>query len=207
MSEHPVSWTQPGLSPKVPSALQASEVVGEWYWDEADRVVASRGVAELLGLDPDRAAQGLSGAAFLAAVHPGDRDWLVARNRVHARKGGICVAEYRVVAADGTTRWVMSRGRYYLDEAGVPLGGSGVLIDVTEARLEGEEVEATAPGAQIEHPVLRLGKHALALRRTIDELGQVGGERLELRMKADELLTAIGFAIARLIAPSGRSLN
>lgn len=97
----------------------------------------------------------------------------------------------------------MSRGRYYLDPAGAPLGGSGVLIDVTEARLEGEDAEATAPGAQTEHPVLRLSKHALALRKAIDDLDR----DFELRMKADELLTAIGFAIARLIAPSSRSLN
>ena len=93
MSEHPATGVLPGAPPQVPSAMQASEVIGEWYWAIPDRLVATHGVAALYRLDPERAAQGLPTSDFLAAVHPEDRDWLAARKRDHSRKGGICVAE------------------------------------------------------------------------------------------------------------------
>jgi signal transduction histidine kinase/CheY-like chemotaxis protein len=45
--------------------------------------------------------------------------------------------DYRVVRRDGTTHWMVDRGRAWYDESGQPMGMAGVNVDITERkRLE-----------------------------------------------------------------------
>ena len=49
-------------------------------------------------------------------------------------------AEYRIVLADGSGRWIQSRGRVTRDGDGAPRTVTGVLLDVTDARRAGERL-------------------------------------------------------------------
>ncbi|MDB5424476.1 MAG: histidine kinase [Phenylobacterium sp.] len=132
---------------KVQAALSASEArvrlaqdageVGLWDWDLATgEGHLSESVYRNLGLDPSKPADM---GAMMEAVHPEDRDAL--RNRVDAARGGrMEPIEYRVAHADGSTRWLLSRGEMLRDETGEVVRALGVNIDITERRVAFDQV-------------------------------------------------------------------
>lgn len=78
--------------------------------------------------------------AFLATVHPEDRD-RVQRARTQATIDGVRERlEYRIVRPDGTVRWVLSVGQSFSTSSGWA-GKRGVVIDITERKLA-EEAQA-----------------------------------------------------------------
>ncbi|MGI4955246.1 MAG: PAS domain S-box protein [Janthinobacterium lividum] len=116
-------------------ALTAVSGVGVWTYDIAsDRFVCDAAVAELYGLDPVRAAAGLSRTEFLANVHPDDRAPLRATMGGGLKQSGDLELEYRLCHADGTVRWVLSRGHTYFDADGRPVRRTGVGIETTTRR-------------------------------------------------------------------------
>ncbi len=79
-----------------------------------------------------------SRAAFLALVHPEDRE----RARLQAQR---CIetleyadVEYRIIRPDGTIRWIASRGQPVLGPDGRVARVLGLCTDITE-RKETEE--------------------------------------------------------------------
>ena len=116
-------------------AMQASAAVGWWDWDvAADKVYASESFAKLYGVDPEEAAAGIPITAFMAAVHPDDRERFEAVVAALIASGGEFAEEYRLIQPDGAIRWIYARGRCYLDEHGRALRFPGVAVDITEPR-------------------------------------------------------------------------
>jgi len=78
-------------------------------------------------------------AEFRSLVHPDD---LAAFDRADAGRleGGQVELEYRVRAADGTYRWVTSRGAVIEGREGAPGRLVGVWLDTTARRQAGEEL-------------------------------------------------------------------
>ncbi len=75
---------------------------------------------------------------FYQRVHPDDRE-RVAKALAHAMQNQKpYVAEFRVVQADGTIRWVTDRGKFYYAANGNPERALGIGVDVTE-RKQAEE--------------------------------------------------------------------
>ena len=116
-------------------ALTSVGGVGVWTMDVGQgRYVCDAAIADLYGIDPALAAQGIDAADFLANVHPDD----LARLRVEIARSmtsGLDMAlEYRLCHPDGVTRWVLSRWRTHLDDAGHPTRRTGVGIEVTGQR-------------------------------------------------------------------------
>lgn len=71
--------------------------------------------------------------AFLAAIHPEDREYVDAR--WHAALGGMPYdIEHRIVV-DGQVKWVRERAFLELDDEGGLLGGFGITHDITERKL------------------------------------------------------------------------
>ena len=71
-------------------------------------------------------------SAWVEAVHPDDRDRIVAEAEA-------CVAaalpfdfEYRLITADGRERWIWEKTAVQRDADGQPLAVNGVMVDVTE---------------------------------------------------------------------------
>ncbi|QGY03675.1 PAS domain-containing protein [Methylobacterium mesophilicum SR1.6/6] len=174
------------------AALDASCVVGTWDWDIVrSTMVYDTGAARLLTGDPSRAETEISGPETLAAVHPDDHDWLLDHVQRTVRAGGLVLAEYRVVAADGTVRWLLSRGRTFQNAIGHPVRARGIIIDITEMR-EGEDRYVFSGEAAVGNPLERATDLAIALKRTLGD-----DAAAEVRIATDMLLMSLGRAIAR----------
>ncbi|MCJ2057066.1 PAS domain-containing protein [Methylobacterium sp. J-048] len=154
-------------------ALDALDVIGTWSWDAAsDRIQADLFVALLFNVDPEEAEAGLPLDAFIAGIHPEDRDRVQAHVRRGGRDGGLYVIEYRVCSADGVTRWVLGRGRFQHDYRGRPISGRGIIVDITDVRM-GETSAGAVELAELqeaEPPLERAADHAMAAHRAICEL-------------------------------------
>lgn len=108
--------------------------LGWWYLDLAEnRTVRSLGHDALFGYD--ELLPSWSYEDFLAHIHPEDRD-RVAAAFARALAGGSEYAEdLRVVWADGTVRWVFTRGAFELGPDGTPRRVAGVMGDITDRKL------------------------------------------------------------------------
>ncbi|MGU3363065.1 PAS domain-containing protein [Methylobacterium sp. M6A4_1b] len=174
-------------------ALDSSDLIGKWDYDVPnDRVYADALVALVFNIDPAATAAGASLDAFTAGVHPDDRERFMHEIKRSTETGLPCTFEYRVCSADGVVRWVLDRGRITLDEAGRPLRGSGVLIDITQSRLI-ENEDGLQQTCQEPHPLERAAEHYLAARQVIHELPEPLLHRL-----SDMLLLEVGRALAKL---------
>ena len=73
--------------------------------------------------------------AFIASVHPDDREELSVSVAEAMRSGADFKLAHRSLAPDGTVRWLEGAGRTQLDVNGEPARGIGVSHDVTERRI------------------------------------------------------------------------
>ena len=108
---------------------------GAWDWDiPGDRLYADARFADLHGLDPASAREGLPTSAFYAAIDEADR--MRVRIAVAGALHGAEVfsREFRITARGGEVRWVQARGGLKLDAAGLPSRFTGILADITEQR-------------------------------------------------------------------------
>jgi PAS domain S-box-containing protein len=114
---------------------------GEFYW--TDRIPVLLGHAEgSLEATYDN---------FLAAVHPEDREAVVAGMACCIWEHQPFEVEHRVVWPDGTVRWLLERGDVIRDAAGSPLHMLGVVQDIDDrkrAELALAEREAQLHEAQ-----------------------------------------------------------
>ena len=112
-----------------------------WRW-----LFTTPGLGRLLGLgDGDRAAIGLSEDDWDASVHPDDREVYAEVGRL--QEGEAIDIEFRIVGADGKTRWMHARDRPR--GTGLPLIVDGVIADVTERKLD--ELALEGAHAEAEH--------------------------------------------------------
>jgi PAS domain S-box-containing protein len=89
-------------------------------------------------------------ASFYQRLNPGDGEKLQSAVAAALQGDGELDSEYRIVGADGRTRWIAVRGQAEFDANGVPLRTHGVLIDMTERRQAEERlrlVVETSPTA------------------------------------------------------------
>ncbi len=116
-------------------ALTSVGGVGAWTYDVASgRYFFSAPIADLYGVDAQQGAAGISRSDFLANVHPDDQPQLEASLMNELEQGGDFELQYRIQHPDGRTRWLLSRGHTYVDEAGRPTRRLGVGIEVTRQR-------------------------------------------------------------------------
>ncbi len=116
-------------------ALTSVGVVGAWTYDAASgRYVCSEAIADLYGVDARQGAAGISRQDLLANVHPEDMPQLKASLMNELERGGDFDLQYRIQHPDGRTRWLLSRGHTYVDEAGRPTRRLGVGVEVTKQR-------------------------------------------------------------------------
>jgi PAS domain S-box-containing protein len=126
-------------------ALRASEAglaraqriahLGSWEVELATNALSwSDEIYRIFGIERDRF--GATYEAFLACVHPDDRDKMHAAH-IRARTGESKLdLEHRTVRRDGTVRWVRELGELEYDGAGVPVRLTGTVLDITERKRE-----------------------------------------------------------------------
>lgn len=89
-------------------------------------------VGKLLGYTPDQYAKDPD--IWRKALHPEDRDRVLAEVARSHETGRPFVCEYRMVARDGRVVWVRDEAAIVRDAAGKPLFIHGVMLDITESR-------------------------------------------------------------------------
>lgn len=99
-----------------------------------DEVRCSGALLELLGREGESLA---TVRDFLGLVHPDDRPVLARAVAEELGRGVVEDREFRVLAADGSARWVSRRGRLVRDREGTLVRTVGVGADIT-ARKEAE---------------------------------------------------------------------
>lgn len=173
-------------------ALDALDVIGNWEWDATtDRARVDGFVALLFDVDPDEAEQGVPLSFFIDSIHLEDRERVFAEIRRCRADGGTYLAEYRVISADGQTRWVLDRGRFSVDHLGRSEGGAGILVDITQMRMS-EGTFSEVGDRSMDRPLDRAADHAMAAQQAIVEL-----QDPELKSHADALLMALGRRLAQ----------
>ncbi len=80
--------------------------------------------------------------SFLEAVHPDDRQAVIAEYQAEAQTGKFDLS-YRIVRPDGTVRYLQARGRAVRDASGAVVNHAGSAIDITERR-QAEHEQALA---------------------------------------------------------------
>jgi two-component system CheB/CheR fusion protein len=119
-------------------ALDAAEM-GIWDWNiSTDELALSERCRALYGLPPD---EPVTFSRFLLAIHPDDRRAIeVAVANALAGKTSYEI-ECRAVWPDGSTHWIISKGRPIYDEAsGKPTRMAGAAMDITMRVLSEESM-------------------------------------------------------------------
>ena len=110
--------------------------MGTWEWDLATNAIHwSDNLERIHGLPPGT----FTGAfdSYEREIHPDDREHVLGSIATAIRTGAPHDVEYRIVAPDGTVRWVMGKGLVEFDAAGAPVRMSGVCMDIsTRKRAE-----------------------------------------------------------------------
>ncbi len=140
-------------------AREAAGVVGAWEWDiKANKVYADARYAELHNVAPEYAEAGLPVQSYTPAVHPDDRERVRDIALAAAGTGGDFSGEYRLIQADGSVRWVYSRGRAYLDEDGQPARNAGIVVDITERKQVDTELANARLGLDLAAQAAGMGR-------------------------------------------------
>lgn len=86
---------------------------------------------------------------YLAAVHPGDRDWIEAAVRQAHTPGGAGSfdVEHRIVRRDGEVRWIVTRARTFFEGEGhqsCAVRTVGATTDITERKRAEQDLRVAA---------------------------------------------------------------
>jgi two-component system sensor histidine kinase UhpB len=113
---------------------------------------------------------------YAEAVHPEDRDWVMARRTELLAGTGSGDIEYRVIWPDGTVHWIFGRATVVRDEAGRAIRVYGTNADTTDRKRAEEELGRRA--RQLETLSRKLIVAQEAERRAVarelhDDFGQV----------------------------------
>jgi PAS domain S-box-containing protein len=112
-------------------ALEAASM-GTWDWDFATNAVRwSDNLERVHGLPPDTFDGTF--ASYEREIHPDDRDSVAASIKRAIAERVPHEVEYRIVAPDGTIRWVEGKGQVEHAE-GRPVGMTGVCMVVTRRK-------------------------------------------------------------------------
>ena len=143
-------------------AAQAAEL-GIWNYDlKSGTTRWNVQLYRLLGLEPGEGPE--DGQRFFDFIHPDDRSGTLANLQTILKSEGDKISEeFRVVRADGKTRWLAARGRIYRDADGRPERISGINYDITSRK----KAEETIRLAQ-----LQLSMQLAETERVNEELSQ-----------------------------------
>ncbi len=107
---------------------------GIWDWDAVTgKVFHSDRWREILGYEPGELSEGV--IEWEERLHPDDSQWVMRLMEDYlARKTSTYRAEYRMLAKDGSYRWILAHGQALWDEKGKPIRMVGSHSDITERK-------------------------------------------------------------------------
>ncbi|MBF0097314.1 MAG: response regulator [Magnetococcales bacterium] len=150
--------------------------IGSWEFDlRSKQLIWSAEVFRIFEMDPDNFTA--SYEAFLALVHPEDRDG-VNQAYLHSVNSRLPYhLEHRLQFADGRIKHVHERGETYYDESGQPLRSIGTVQDISDRKQAERRVnEQTARYHTLfqESPISLWEEDFSTVKRFLNELQQQG---------------------------------
>jgi PAS domain S-box-containing protein len=119
---------------------QRAAHVGSWDWNIGTGALHwSEQIEPLFGFGQGEFAGTYE--AFLACVHPEDRQYVIDSVQACVDEGQEYAIEHRIVWPDGTVHWVAETGDVIRDEGGQALRMLGIVQDICE-RKQGEETRS-----------------------------------------------------------------
>lgn len=173
-------------------ALDAAQM-GTWEWDIVRNALRwSDNLERLHGLPPGTFTGEF--ASYEREIHQDDRQRVLDSLNRALREQVPHDVEYRIVAPDGTTRWVHGKGRVESDGDGRPLRMSGVCMDISSRKqAETEVADALRQEASLRERLTRLTDGARSLLTAAAD-GSLSEEMLSL---ARTIIAADAYAIWR----------
>lgn len=92
---------------------------------------------EIAGLTPEAAL----GDGWSPAIHPADREWLVAEWHQMAQENQLFHHEYRFQRPDGVTTWVLGQVAAETDDSGEAIGYVGTITDITKLKQAEQQLQ------------------------------------------------------------------
>ena len=140
-------------------ALEAASM-GTWEWDlVSNRVQWSDNLERVHGLPP-----GIFDGTFASyerEIHPDDHDRVIESTRRAIETGALHDIEYRIIAPDGSVRWVEGKGRVEYVE-GRPVRMTGVCVNVTRRKqAEIDQLRAAEDTNRLKDEFLAVLSHEL----------------------------------------------
>ncbi|HSH17898.1 MAG TPA: ATP-binding protein [Candidatus Saccharimonadales bacterium] len=131
-------------------AALSSGLIGTWLWDiKKDVVIGDKYMAVMFGASEEDAALGLPLETFVSLIHPEDRPQIQKVLQAALSSGEVFNEEYRTLRPDGTSRWVMARGRIERDAEGNALQFPGVLLDITDRKVSEHNLAFLAEAGEV----------------------------------------------------------
>ena len=78
--------------------------------------------------------------AWISIVHPADREMAVRDAETAIQQNVEYNGEYRICRPDGSVKWLMARGLPIVDSRGIASHYVGIVIDITDRKLIGNEL-------------------------------------------------------------------
>jgi PAS domain S-box-containing protein len=185
----------------------ASVNLGLWQYDRnSNELWTTERCRALFGLKNDVA---LTRSPFLNAVHPEDRENVIASLRQAADAGRSTVSDLRVVLPDGQIRWIRLRARSHANGRGASRRTSGTVIDITDQKVA--EAEAALQREEIAHlmRVNTLGELSGAIAHEINQpltaILSNAQAALHLLERSTPDLAEIRDALADIVAEESRA--
>ncbi|MFJ7439665.1 PAS domain-containing protein [Methylorubrum thiocyanatum] len=187
-------------SDKAPSSASlplATLRIGAWEDDvSADLIRGDAIMAAIFERSEADVEKGYTWAQLSSLFHPDDLRMDPSRHRHVREEGGLFVWEHRILPAPGIVRWVIARGYFERGTDG-RMRGRGIVIDITDARMdghvEGQSHFLTAYEAS-EAVLERIADRVLDIHAMVCALEAEGSPRL--RELAEALLLELGRQIA-----------
>jgi len=112
---------------------------GSWAADPAAQRATYWSEEMFRIFERSHAAGPLDQDGLLQLIHPADRDGFQSAVGEALRSGSDFLVDFRIVLADGTTKYLQKVGHPILDDAGDVVELVGTLVDVTERKTAEEE--------------------------------------------------------------------
>jgi len=172
--------------------------VGVFYTDaEGNDIYINEKCAEITGLEPAT----FRNREWRNAIHPDDRERVVAEVERTMREDIPFRCEYRFVRPDGSETWVLGLATPHRDAAGRTVGIVGTVTDISEQKLAADKLLEHAQSRIRLHEITASG--SLSLEEKIDLLLKLGIETFRLQMGIVSHIEDGVYTVERIEGPEG----